>query len=291
MKLSFILINGLMIGGTYALLAAGFALVFGVANILNFAHTALYMLTAFFLYIFMVNLGLPLLLAALLAIIVPTVIAMLFYRFFIYRVKEHKFAVIILTVSLVIIIEEVLLKVFGTDLRGIEPFIPGFIEIAGTRVSYQHVITILACIVILIALWLLLSKTRMGNAIRAVSQDGEIAGLMGINVGRIQVMTVGLSVVLAGIAAVVVAPLASLDPYMWVNPVIIILAAVVLGGMGNIKGSVYGAFILGYIEVMVVTLVPQGSFLRGVVSLLAMVLVLIIRPEGLFGVVFEEERL
>ena len=72
---------------------------------------------------------------------------------------------------------------------------------------------------------------------------------------------------------------------------LLFLAAVVLGGMGNIKGSVYGAFILGYIEVLVVTLLPQGSFLRGVVSLLAMVIVLIIKPEGLFGVVFEEERL
>jgi branched-chain amino acid transport system permease protein len=114
---------------------------------------------------------------------------------------------------------------------------------------------------------------------------------MGINVGRIQLATVGISALLAGIAAIMVVPLFSIEPQMWLNPLIIILAAVVLGGMGSVKGCIIGAFFLALIEIAVVSFVPAGGYLRGVASLVAMVIILIIRPEGLFGVVFEEERL
>jgi branched-chain amino acid transport system permease protein len=142
-----------------------------------------------------------------------------------------------------------------------------------------------------LGLWLWLSKTRSGNAIRAVAQDPEIANLMGITVSHIYVRVMAVSVGLAGVAGVVMAPVYMVSPLMWTHPIVIVLAAIVLGGMGSIGGSVIGAFILGYVETLVVFLVPGGSFMGGAVSLCIMVLVLLIRPEGLFGVFFEEERL
>jgi branched-chain amino acid transport system permease protein len=113
---------------------------------------------------------------------------------------------------------------------------------------------------------------------------------MGINVGRIAMYTMGIAVVLAALAGALVAPLWVLEPHMWLHPLIIILAIVVLGGMGSIKGSLAGAFILAFAETLVTFVVPNGSFLKGAMSLSVMLAVLLIRPEGLFGVAFEEER-
>jgi branched-chain amino acid transport system permease protein len=103
-------------------------------------------------------------------------------------------------------------------------------------------------------------------------------------------LTVGISVALAAIAGVVVAPVFVVDPLMWLSPLVTMLAIVVLGGLGSIKGSLIGAFIIGYVEAITVFVVPSGAFLKGAVALSIMVIVLLIRPEGLFGVVFEEER-
>jgi branched-chain amino acid transport system permease protein len=289
--LSLFIVSGLVLGGTYAILAAGFNLIFGVARVMNFSHTGLYMLSAYIMYIFLVVVDLPVLPSIFLAIIVPIILAMFFYQFFINRVKEHEFSVIILTVALVLIIQETFLIKFGGNLRGVEVYIPGYLEIAGSRVSNQHIFSIGVCIIVLIALGWLLTRTRLGNAIRAVSQNTEAANLMGMNVSHIQLATVGMSAALASIAAVAVVPLFSIEPQMWLNPLIIILASVVLGGMGSIKGCIIGAFFLAFVEIAVVSFVPAGGYLRGVASLMAMVIILIMRPEGLFGVVFEEERL
>jgi branched-chain amino acid transport system permease protein len=165
------------------------------------------------------------------------------------------------------------------------------VRIGGTRVLYQNFLAIGVILVVLFALWALLSKTKLGKAIRAIAEDTEVANLMGINVSRICTITVGISILLAGIAGVVISPIEMVHPLMWIHPLTIVLAAVVLGGLGSVKGSVIAAFILGFAETAVVFLIQGGSFLKGAVSLAVMVLVLLIRPEGLFGVVFEEERL
>lgn len=286
-----ILVNGLISGGIYALLAAGFSLVFGVAKIMNMAHTAFYMICAFFLFMFGIKLGLPTVIASFVAIAITGVVAMACYRFFFDRVKQHMTAVMIISIALAILFQEIFLIAFGGFYQNVPPFVVGFTEIAGIRVSYQHLIAVGTSMFSLFAIWVVLSKTRIGNAIRAVAEDREMANVMGIDVSRINIITMGISVILAGIAAVVVAPIFMVHPLMWTHPLVIILAAVVLGGLGSVKGAVIAAFMLGLAETAVVSLVPDGAFLRGAVSLSVMVIVLMVRPEGLFGVVFEEERL
>jgi len=286
-----ILVNGLISGGIYALLAAGFSLVFGVAKIMNMAHTAFYMVCAFLVFMGGAKLGLPTALSAVLAIVITGIVAMACYRFFFDRVKQHMTAVMIISIALALLFQEIFLIAFGGYFQHVPPFVSGFTEIAGIRVSYQHLIAVGASLISLSAIWFILSKTRTGNAIRAVADDREIANVMGINVSRISMVTMGISVVLAGIAAVVVAPIFMVHPLMWTHPLIIILAAVVLGGLGSVKGAVIASLMLGFAETAVVSLVPDGAFLRGAVSLSVMVVVLMIRPEGLFGVAFEEERL
>jgi len=287
-----IIINGFVLGGMYAILAIGFSLVFGVGRILNMAHTSFYMLTAFLIYFATSNLGNPpVFLWLLLSVLIVGVLGMGFYRLLFDRVKEHETATLIIGIGLSILIQEVLLLKFGGHYKGIKPFVPGFVAIAGVSITYHQLLAVVSAAATLVGVWLLLKKTKIGIALRAVSQDREIANLIGINVGRICMITFGISAALAGIAGVVIAPIFMLHPFMWVNPLIITLAAIILGGMGSIKGGVIAAFILAFVETTVVFLSPEASFLRGAISLTIMIIVLLVRPQGLFGIVFEEELL
>lgn len=286
-----ILVNGMIFGGMYAMLAVGFALIFSVAGIVNMAHTGFYMIAAFLIFIATKNLHWPLLPAILTGVLLTIILGILSFKVLFDRVKEHETTVMIMSIALAILFQEVLLLKFGGDYHGMPSFLEGFMEILGTRVSFQHLSALLIIGLVLIGLWLWLSKTRIGSAIRAVSQDTETANLMGINVSNIYLVVMAASVGLAGIAGAVMGPIYMISPLMWAQPIVIVLASVILGGMGSIGGAVIGAFILGYVETLVVFLIPGSSFMGGAVSLCIMVLVLLIRPEGLFGVFFEEERL
>jgi branched-chain amino acid transport system permease protein len=272
-------------------MAIGFSLIFGVGRILNMAHTAFYMLTAYLIYIATTMLGLPIVLSVALAIIVSSIFGVAFYKLFFDRVKERETAVIIISVSLAILIQEIFLIAFTGQSRRIPSLISGYTEIATVRITYQQLFGIGMSGATIASVMILLSKTRLGNVIRSVAQDREIANLMGIDVSRICMMTMGISVALAGIAAAIAAPIFMISPLMWEHPLVIVLAAVILGGMGSLKGSVIGAFILGFAETLVVFLIPAGTFLQGSISLCTMILIMLIRPEGLFGIFFEEERL
>lgn len=286
-----ILVNGLLYGGTYALLAMGFALVFGVAKIINMSHTAFYMVSAYLTFIGASMLGIPIIVSALLSIVVSGLIGLIAYKICLDRIKTHETAVLIVSVGIAVLFQEILLLAFGGSYKGIPHFFPGFITMGGHQISYQSLLAIAVSVISLTAVWLLLSKTMLGIAIRAVAEDREAASLMGFNVGRISMIIMGISVVLAAVASAVAAPVFTLSPLMWLHPLVIVLAAVILGGLGSIKGSVIGALILGFAESMVVLLVPRGGYLGGAVSLSIMIIILMIKPEGLFGVVFEEERL
>ena len=286
-----ILINGLVASGMYSLLAVGFALVFSVARIVNIAHTAFYMIAAYLIFIGISIFNFGVLPSIVGAIVITILLGMVCFKVFFDRVKQHETTVMIISMALAMLFQETLLLIFGDTYHSIPPFVEGFVEIAGTRLLYQHIFAFASTAGILLGLWLWLSKTRIGNAIRAVAQDPEIANVMGINVSHMYMIVMAVSAGLAGVAGALMGPVYMVSPMMWAHPIVVVLASIVLGGMGSIGGAVIGAFILGYVETMVVFLVPGGSFLGGAASLCIMVLVLLIRPEGLFGVFFEEERL
>ncbi len=286
-----IIIQGLIKGGVYALLAVGFSLIFGVARMINLAHTSFYMLAAYGIYTFAKLLGWSPVVSIVLSLVITTAIGLLTYKLFIDRVREHPVTVLLLTLALAMVFQESMLLAFGGHYLGAPAFISGYWEIIGVKVSYQHLLIFGVALAVLLGVWALLSKTRLGIAIRATAQDPEIAGLMGINVPRILLTTMGIAAALAGVAGVVVAPTLVLEPHMWTPPLVMIMAIVVLGGLGSVKGSFIAAILLGFVEVLVVFLVPEGAFLKGAIALLAMVIILLVRPEGLFGVAFEEERL
>ena len=286
-----ILINGAITGAIYAILALGFSLIFGVAKIINLAHTAFYMLAAYFIFTLAHLLGLNTISSIILAIVLTTLVGVATYKLFIERIREHETTVLMITIALALVFQECMLLAFGGHFRGVPSFVSGYVELLGVRVSNQHLLTFGVVLACLLGIWLLLSKLKLGIAIRSVAQDREVANLMGIDVGRMCLITVAIAVVLAAISGAMVAPILVLEPRMWMHPLIMVLAVVVLGGLGSLKGSFAAAFILGYTETLVVFLIPIGSFIKTAIALVVMVAVLLIRPEGLFGVAFEEERL
>jgi branched-chain amino acid transport system permease protein len=285
-----ILVTGLVNGGVYALLAIGFSLIFGVARIVNIAHTAFYMLAAYCFYTLLTKTGLGFVLSGVISVTAVTAFSVLCYRLVIEPVREHEAAVLIATIALALVFQELMLVVFGGHFLGIPSTLEGSMRLAGVSIPYQRLLILVVAAAALALVWFLLYRTRLGLAIRATANDLEVANLMGMNVNRVAMATVAISVALASVAGVVVAPVYVVDPFMWLAPLVTMLAIVVLGGLGSLKGSLIGALIIGYVEAITVFAVPAGAYLKGAVALAIMVVVLLARPEGLFGVVFEEER-
>ncbi len=285
-----IIITGLITGSMLALLAISFSLIFGVARIVNIAHTAFYMVAAYCIFSLSGKFGLNPIVGMLIAVVVVTVFGLLAYKFLIDPIREHEAAVLIATIALAMIFQEAVMLVYTGDYRTVSALIEGYFTVAGAKIFHQQMLTFGVVLVILGILWVLLMKTKLGLAIRSTAEDREVANLMGMNDSRLAMITMGISVALAGFTGAVIAPLTVLSPYMWMEPLIMMMAVVVLGGLGSIKGSFVAAYILGFAEALVVFMIPKGAFLKGSVALSIMILVLLIRPAGLFGVSFEEER-
>jgi branched-chain amino acid transport system permease protein len=285
-----IIINGLISSGVYALLALGFSLIWGVARIINLAHTAFYMVAAYLILTFAHSLGLNLYLSVIVSIIIVIAAGVLSYRLVIVRVRQHDQTLPIVTLAIAIIIQQVILMYYGGTFLGVPSMISGYITILGVKVTYQYLLTFGAVIFILLFVWVLMMKTKLGIAIRATAQDRHVANLMGINVAHVEMIAMAISVGLAAIAGALVAPLFVVSPDMWLHPLVMVLAVVVLGGLGSLPGSLIGALILGFAETLVVFLVPTGAFLKGAIALSIMIVVIMLRPAGIFGVSLEEER-
>jgi branched-chain amino acid transport system permease protein len=285
-----IIITGLITGSMLALLAISFSLIFGVARIVNIAHTAFYMVAAYCIFSLTGKFGLNPIAGMMIAVVVVTVLGLLAYKFLIDPIREHEAAVLIATIALAMIFQEAVMLIYTGDYRTVSALIEGYFIVTGVKVFYQQVLTFGVVLAVLALLWFLLMKTKLGLAIRSTAEDREVANLMGMNDSRLAMITMGISVAFAGFTGAVLAPLTVLSPYMWMEPLIMMMAVVVLGGLGSIKGSFVAAYILGFTEALVVFMIPKGAFLKGSVALTIMILVLLLRPEGLFGISFEEER-
>ena len=295
-----ILIYTVVHGSVYALLAIGFSLIFGVARMLNMAHTAFCVLAAYVLYnlvspILGIELGLvP---AIIISIAAVTLLGMLTYKFVIDRVREHHGAVLLITIALAIFIEKALALRFLNTPAGVDFFIGGFTTIWGVKILNQYLLIIGVTVLLVIAVHLFLSKTKMGIAVRAVANDTEVAYLMGMNPSRILMITMTITTALAAVAGVMIAPDGMFgNPSAWGSTLLTVMVVVVIGGLGSIKGSIIGAAVVALVEAVCIydplKLFGYGAaYLIYSFVLLAMVIVLIARPAGLFGTLFEEEKL
>jgi len=282
-------IYGLLSGGVYALLALGFTLIYGVADVVNMAHGALYMLGAYMFYAFSWKyFQLDPLPAVILAVILVAFIGMITYRLFIHPVIEDIVAVMVVTLGAALIFQQlVILNFTGSNIPIV--LLTGSEDILGVSVTYQQILAFVVSLSLIAILWLFIRKSKIGGAMRAVAQDREAAMLMGINTERLYMLTMAISALFAALAGILIASYTVANPRMWTSPLAMSFAIVILGGLGSIKGSLIGAFIIGYAEKFV-TIWTGMSYLEGAASLAVMVLILLLRPAGLFGKRLEVER-
>lgn len=287
-------------GSVYALLAVGFSLIFGVARVFNMAHTAFCVLAAYLLYALVspiIGIELGLLPAIIISIVIVTLLGMLIYKFCIDRVREHHGAVLLVTIAFAMVIEQALTMRFLRFSASVDFFIGGYTTLFGVKIINQYLLILAIAAVLIIAVSLFLSKTKMGIAIRAVANDTEVANLMGMSPSRILTITMTIATLLAAVAGIVIAPDGMFtSPGTWGSSLLLVMVIVVIGGLGSIKGSIIGAFIISLVEALCVydplKLFGAGAnYLIHTFVLLVMVIVLIVRPAGLFGTVFEEEKL
>jgi branched-chain amino acid transport system permease protein len=285
-----IFVIGLLNGCVYALLAAGFSLLFSVARIVNLAYTAFWMIAAY-IFLGMTLLGLHPLLAATVSIAGTVVLSLLFQRL-IAPVQGNPMSVMILTLAIGVILQKTVSFIQdsfqGVYFQIVPSLIKGSTNVMGVAVTYQYLLSLFVVIFVLAGLWIFLTKTRFGIAIRATSDDKQVAGLMGINEKAVTNIVTGVAVGVAAIAGVVVSPLYVLEPWMWLQHLLVLMAVVIFGGLGSLKGSIVAAFIIAFIEASIVFLLPNIGFLRSAVVMFIMIVVLLVRPRGLFGTMAEE---
>ena len=276
-----ILTQGLLLSGLYALIAVGFTLIFSVGRVLNLAYGSYIMIAGYVYFYFSQLLGLPPIVGLLLAGILGSCMGLLKYNLNVKPLKGDHIPVEISTLILAVVLQSAIILYFGNSSKILLPIFQGVIHIGNATVTYNVLAATLVSWLILIVLFVFIRNTHVGRAMQAVSMDSKGASISGVNINKINMFTWGISGFLGAIAGVFFASYTQLSPSMWVAPLIIAIAIVIVGGIGSIIGTLVVAHIIGFMEIISVALIsPQ---LRGVFTMLLVIIVLIIRPKGLFG--------
>jgi branched-chain amino acid transport system permease protein len=283
------LINGLTIGTTYAMVTIGFTMVYSVLELANFAHSSFYMLGAYLSMTTLVSLGLSrpvFFLGLAVSVAICGSLGALMDRFTLRIIRnraESDVTAMLCTVGVQTAIDNSILVIFGSETKSFPNVISSTkITVGGAVISYTQIVILIAAIVLMVGLSLFIYRTKMGSAMRAVSQNVDAAKLMGINTGQVVTLTFFIA---AGIAAVAGTFVGS---YYQANDIMMSasvgsksFAAAVLGGMGSLPGAVLGGVIIGLAETMVAGYISSGF--RDAVAFLILTVVLIARPQGFFG--------
>ena len=277
-----ILVYGAVQSAVYALLAMGFCLIFGVANVVNLAHTALYMIGAYLVYTFFSLLHLNLAIAILLSTVSVGIVAMGLYRFCLRPVMYSEWSVLMVTISLALFFQQLMIFFYGPADRNVQEFIQEkYTLFGGVEIDAQRLLTLGVSVILLGLLWVFIYRTRMGKAILAVAQDREAALFMGINSERVYLTVIAISAMLAAIGGAFIAPTQGARPEMWSPPLGRVFAVVVLGGMGSLEGTILAALLIGYTEVIISFAI--SSYFGELVAVIVILLMLTFRPSGLLG--------
>ena len=277
-----ILVYGTINSVALALYALGFALVYGVSRLPNFAHGALYALSGFITWSALNTLGLPYPIAILLALAATAVIGAVIYQFVLIRVRGMEISEIIASYAIALAILEGIRYV---GFRGMTYTLPVFLEgrttIGGVTVDYHRLLVVGIGAALFAGLWAFTRFTRVGLALRGMAQDERAAMMLGIDSDIMAVVAMALGSALAALAAILLLPLGNIVVESGYNVLILAIAVCIVGGIGSWFGAVIAAFIIGFAQIL--TVVYLGSHFQMMVALLAIILTLILKPSGLFG--------
>jgi branched-chain amino acid transport system permease protein len=274
---------GLINGSFYAILSLGLAVIFGLLNIINFAHGAQYMMGAFVAWMCLNYLGINYWAALLLAPLIVGAFGVLLEKVLIARLAnlDHLYG-LLLTFGLALIIQGLFRNQYGSSglPYQIPPQLTGGQNLGFMFLPNYRAWVIVASLVVCLATWFLIEKTRLGAYLRAATENPTLTQAFGINVPLLVTLTYGFGVALAAFAGVLAAPIYSVNPNMGADLIIVVFAVVVIGGMGSILGAIVTGFGLGLIEGLTKVFYPEAA---ATVIFIIMVLVLLVKPAGLFG--------
>ncbi|MCU0591379.1 MAG: branched-chain amino acid ABC transporter permease [Desulfobacterales bacterium] len=277
-----ILIYGTINSVTLALYALGFALVYGVSRLPNFAHGAIYVLSGFIAWSAFNTLGLNYLLSIVLTMLITALIGSAIYMLFLIRVRGMAISEIIASYAIALaILEGLRWKGFKGMTYTLPVFIEGSTSIAGVSVDYQRLLVVGVGAALVAFLWVFTHHTRIGLALRGMAQDERAALMLGIDSDVMAVVAMGLGSMLAALAALMLLPLGNIVVESGYNVLILAIAVCIVGGIGSWAGAVMAAFLIGFAQIL--TVVYLGAHYQMVVALLAIILTLILKPSGLFG--------
>ncbi|MGE0852358.1 MAG: branched-chain amino acid ABC transporter permease [Hyphomicrobiaceae bacterium] len=274
-------VNGLVIGTMYMMMAVGFTLVFGIMRVVNFAHGEFYMLGAFAAFFTYAQWELPFVVCLLIAAVTVGILGALLERAIIQPFRSDELSGMIATLGLSVIIQNAAIVVWGPTPRSMPNVIDGVLTIGPFTFPLSRLLVIVAAALIFAAFWVFMQRTRTGRAMRAVAQDAETALIQGIRVNTIYPIAFGISVALAALAGVLMAPIFSVSPFVGLTPMLKAFVVVILGGLGSVPGAVVGGLLLGLIESFTAT--ALGSLVADILQLLLVILILLVRPWGLLG--------
>ena len=279
------LFGGTVNGAMYALIAIGFSLVYGVGGVLNLAHGGFFIITGYLIYWVLPLFNFIPWISICISLVMITIIGGLTYLLLIKPLQDSHLSVVLVTFALAFFFEHFIRVVWGSEYETIRELVifPGSTDFFGVTLINQLIFLILAALAIVIIFMVSINKLKIGKSIRAISQDREAAMLMGINANRVLMYTVMISAFLAGLAAVLYLPTQALSPAQGWGVLTNSFAVVILGGMGSLLGSIVGAFILGYANSFTSVFIPNGPSWSHLVPIIIIVLMLLIRPQGLFG--------
>lgn len=277
------LLIGLINGSFYAILSLGLAIIFGLLNIINFSHGAMYMMGAFAAWIGLTYFNVGYWTSLLLAPVLVGAFGMVLERTMLKKLYnlDHLYG-LLLTFGLALIIEGVFRDQFGVSGESYEvpESLTGFIPLGFMNLPVYRGWVIVASLSVCFGTWYMIEKTKLGAYLRAGTENPQIVQALGINVPMLITFTYGFGVALAAFAGVLAAPVFQVNPLMGSNLIIVVFAVVVIGGMGSILGSIFTGLGLGLVEGLTKVIYPEAS---SVVVFVIMVLVLMVRPNGLFG--------
>lgn len=279
------LISGISLGSVYAIIALGYTMVYGIAKMLNFAHGDIIMIGGYVSFVAVSSLGLNPWIAMVIAMAVCTLLGVLIERFAYKPLRQAtSLAVLITAIGVSYLLQNAALLIWGANPKVYTPIISGTLNLFGGKlsVSYISLLTVAACIIIMIALTVFTSKSKLGKSMRACSEDKGAALLMGINVNRTISLTFAIGSALAAIAGVLLcSSYPTLMPTTGSMPGIKAFTAAVFGGIGSIPGAFIGGILLGVIEALAKAYI--STQLSNSIVFAVLIIVLLVRPVGLLG--------
>ncbi len=275
------IVNGLLAGLIYVIMALGFTMIFGIMRIVNFAHGEFYMIGAVVVFVLAGSFGWPFFLAVLCGGLAAGLLGILIERALFRRLVSEEMPSMIMSLAVGIVLQSTVLIVFGPAEQSVSRPFSGVWTLGRAVVPWDRTVVALGALVVLAGFYAFLKLSRLGLAMRAVAQDPETSSLMGVEAGLVYSAAFGISCLLAGLAGGLMAPIYTVGPYMGELPMLKAFVVVILGGLGSVPGAVLGGLLLGLSESVLSTQFSSGIAL--IASFLMVLLIVVVRPAGLMG--------